>query len=120
MNNNILLLFPIINVIVTGLFAGVVLRQYLRRHRVYQLFWAIALFMAFFATLTYVVMILVHPASDIGVLFFRIYYILGVDFCLAWPRQHCAGGKRSDNTHLSGRTVGAERAGCIPHRFHQR
>jgi hypothetical protein len=84
MNNNILLLFPIINVIVTGLFAGVVLRQYLRRHRVYQLFWAIALFMAFFATLAYVVMILVHPASDIGVLFFRIYYILGGALISAW------------------------------------
>ena len=84
MNNNILLLFPIINVIVTGLFAGVVLRQYLRRHRVSQLFWAIALFMAFFATLAYVVMILVHPASDIGVLFFRIYYILGGALISAW------------------------------------
>ena len=84
MNSDILLLFPIINVIVTGLFAGVVLRQYLRRHRAYQLFWAIALFMAFFATLAYVAMILVHPASDLGVLFFRIYYILGAALISAW------------------------------------
>ena len=28
-----------INVVVTGLFAAVVLRQYLRRHRSYQLYW---------------------------------------------------------------------------------
>jgi hypothetical protein len=40
--------------------------------------------MAFFATLAYVVMILVHPASDIGVLFFRIYYILGGALISAW------------------------------------
>src|SRR5438270_816826 len=77
MNSDILLVYPIINVIVTGLFAGVVLRQYLRRHRTYQFFWAIALLMAFFASLAYVAMILVHPTSEPGVLFFRIYYILG-------------------------------------------
>jgi hypothetical protein len=60
------------------------LRQYLRRHRTYQFFWAIALFMAFFATLAYVAMILVHPTSDLGVLFFRIYYILGGALIAAW------------------------------------
>jgi MFS family permease len=84
MNIGILLLYPIINVIVTGLFAGVVTRQYLQRHRAYQFFWAIALGMAFFGSLAYVVMILVHPASDIGVLFFRIYYILGAALIAAW------------------------------------
>src|SRR5436305_2361349 len=84
MNSDILLVYPIINVIVTGLFAGVVLRQYLRRHRTYQFFWAIALFMAFFATLAYVAMIIVHPTSDLGILFFRIYYILGAALIAAW------------------------------------
>jgi hypothetical protein len=84
MNNTILLLYPIVNVIVTVLFAAVVLRQYIRRHRPYQLYWAIALFMAFFATLAYVVMILVQPASDSGVMFFRLYYILGAALMPAW------------------------------------
>ena len=84
MNSDILLVYPIINVIVTGLFAGVVLRQYLRRHRTYQFFWAIALLMAFFASLAYVAMILVHPTSAPGVLFFRIYYILGGALIAAW------------------------------------
>lgn len=84
MSSDILFVYPIINVILTGLFAGVVLRQYLRRHRTYQFFWAIALFMAFFATLAYVAMILVHPTSDLGVLFFRIYYILGGALIAAW------------------------------------
>src|SRR5438552_2142045 len=49
MSSDILLVYPIINVIVTGLFAGVVLRQYLRRHRTYQFFWAIALLMAIYS-----------------------------------------------------------------------
>lgn len=84
MNNAILFLYPIINVIVTGLFAGVVSRQYVRRHRPYQLYWAIALFMAFLATLAYLVMILVQPASDSGVVFFRLYYILGAALMPAW------------------------------------
>ncbi len=77
MDNLFLLLYPGINVIVTGLFAGIVLRQYVQRHRLYQLYWGIALSMAFAATLAYVFMIVVQPASDTGVLFFRLYYILG-------------------------------------------
>ena len=84
MNNAILLVPPIINVIVTGLFAGVVLSQYARRHRIYQLYWAIALLMAFVATLAYLAMIVVQPASASGILFFRIYYILGGALTPAW------------------------------------
>src|SRR5438067_13844502 len=84
MNNLILLLYPGINVVVTGLFAGIVLRQYLQRHRLYQLYWGIALVMAFVATLAYVFMILVQPTSDIGVLFFRLYYILGAALMPSW------------------------------------
>src|SRR5215467_7048555 len=84
MNNSILLLYPIVNVVVTAVFAGVVLRQYLRRHRIYQLYWAIGLTMAFLATLAYVLMVVVRPASDAGVLFFRIYYILGAALVPAW------------------------------------
>jgi hypothetical protein len=84
MNTVILLLYPSVNVIVTGLFAGVVLRQYLRRHRAYQLYWTIALSMAFVATLAYVAMILVQPTSDLGVLCFKLYYILGAALMPAW------------------------------------
>lgn len=84
MNNLILLLYPGINILVTGLFAGVVLRQYAQRHRMYQLYWGIALFMAFVATLAYTSMILVQPTSNIGVLFFRLYYILGAALMPSW------------------------------------
>ncbi len=62
------LLYPIVNIIVTGLFAGVVLRQYLQRHRTYQLYWAIALSMAFVATLAYVFMMVAQPDSETGIL----------------------------------------------------
>jgi hypothetical protein len=84
MNNPILLLYPTVNVVLTALFAGVVLRQYMQRHRIYQLYWAIALSMAFLATLAYVLMIIVQPTSNVGVLFFRIYYILGGALMPAW------------------------------------
>jgi hypothetical protein len=84
MTSPIILIPPVINVIVTGLFAGVVLSQYLRRHRQYQLYWTIALTMAFVATLSYVCMILVQPTSSVGVLLFHFYYILGGALMPAW------------------------------------
>ena len=83
-NNSILLLFAIINVVVTGLFAGVVLRQYARRKRASQLYWSIALIMAFLATLAYVLMVIVGPTSSMGIALFRIYYILGAALVSAW------------------------------------
>jgi hypothetical protein len=61
-----------------------VLRQYLKRHHQYQLYWTIALIMAFVATLSYVGMILVQPTSDAGILLFRFYYILGGALMPAW------------------------------------
>ena len=67
-----------INVVVTAIFAVVVLRQYLRRHRSYQLYWAIGLLMAVVATLAYVSMLRVGPTSYNGIILFRAYYILGV------------------------------------------
>lgn len=84
MNNITLLISPAINVIVTGLFTATILRQYLRRHRLYQLYWSIALGMAFLATLAYVLMVVVQPASSAGVVYFRIYYILGAALMPAW------------------------------------
>ena len=83
-NNSILLLFAIINVVVTGLFASVVLRQYVRRKRTSQLYWSIALIMAFLATLSYVLMVIVGPTSSAGVVLFRIYYIFGAALVPAW------------------------------------
>ncbi|HEY7418439.1 MAG TPA: hypothetical protein VH593_24880 [Ktedonobacteraceae bacterium] len=80
----ILLIPPAINVIVTGAFAGVVLRQYLTRHRIYQLYWSIALSMAFLATVSYIVMLFVQPTSETGTLLFRIYYVLGGTLMPAW------------------------------------
>jgi hypothetical protein len=83
-NNSILLLFAIVNVVVTGLFAGAVLRQYARRKRTSQLYWSIALIMAFLATLAYVLMVIVGPTSNTGIALFRIYYILGAALVPAW------------------------------------
>jgi hypothetical protein len=84
MNNPILLLAPAINVLVTGLFASMVLRQYMRRHRSYQLYWSIALCMAFLATLSYVLMLFVQPTSTAGIQFFRVYYIFGAELMPSW------------------------------------
>jgi hypothetical protein len=83
-NTSILFLFAIINVVVTGLFAAVVLRQYVRRKRASQLYWSIALIMAFLATLAYVLMVIVGPTSSAGVALFRIYYIFGAALVPAW------------------------------------
>ena len=83
-NNSILLLFAIVNVVVTGLFAVAVLRQYTRRKRASQLYWSIALIMAFVATLSYVLMVMIGPTSSIGVALFRIYYIFGAALVPAW------------------------------------
>ncbi len=83
-NTSILILFAIVNVIVTGLFAGAVLRQYVRRKRASQLYWSIALIMAFLATLAYVLMVIVGPTSNAGILLFRMYYIFGAALVPAW------------------------------------
>jgi hypothetical protein len=84
MNNPLSLVYPAINVVVTALFAGMVLRQYMRKHRLYQLYWSIALSMAFLATLFYVCMILVQPTSTFGVVLFRLYYVLGAALMPCW------------------------------------
>src|SRR5436305_7449900 len=83
-NIAILILFAVVNVVVTGLFAGVVLSQYLRRHRVYQLYWSIALAMAFVGTLAYVLMVAVGSTTTAGELLFRAYYIFGAALTAAW------------------------------------
>ncbi|MBE3559241.1 MAG: hypothetical protein IMW89_08455 [Ktedonobacteraceae bacterium] len=80
----LLLVPPVINALVTGIFTGMVMRQYLARRRIYQLYWSIALGMAFVATLAYIVMLIVQPTSAGGILFFRVYYILGGALMPAW------------------------------------
>ncbi len=85
MNNTVLLLLAAaINMLVTGIFAAVVLKQYLGRRRSYQLYWSIALSIAFLATLAYIGMIIVYPISAAGVLLFRSYYALGGAVMPAW------------------------------------
>ncbi len=84
MSNAWLLIFPLINVVVTALFAGTILRQYAQRHRIYQLFWSVALSMGFLGTLAYVLMVAAGPTSGAGVVFFRLYYILGAGLTPSW------------------------------------
>lgn len=84
MTNTLLLLFPAINVIVTGMFAWMILQQYRRRQRKQQLYWSIALSMAFIATLAYIGMVIAHPTSIGGMMLFRLYYALGGSIMPAW------------------------------------
>ena len=83
-NNTLLLVFAIISAVVTGLFAAVVSRQFAQRRRTYQLYWMIALLMAFIATVSYICMVIVGPTSGAGVIFFRAYYILGAALAPSW------------------------------------
>lgn len=82
--NIFLMIFAIINVIVVGVFAGTILRQYLQRRRLAQLYWSVALFMAFFATLAYIFMVLGNPTDINGRFFFRLYYVLGAALTPVW------------------------------------
>ena len=84
MNNTQMLIFPAINMVVTGIFAGVILRQYGQRHRIYQLYWSIALTMAFVATLAYINMLITQPTTSVGILSFRIYYLFGATIMPSW------------------------------------
>lgn len=84
MKDAILLIAPAINVLVTASFAWVVLRQYLKRQRIYQLYWSIALIMAFVATVAYMLMLVAQPTSLMGMLFFRLYYALGGTIMPSW------------------------------------
>jgi hypothetical protein len=83
-NTTLLLIPPLINVLVTGIFAFVVLRQYIRRRRNYQLYWSIALCMAFIATLSYMSMIIVGPTTTPGTYLFRLYYAFGGTIMPSW------------------------------------
>jgi hypothetical protein len=84
MNSTLLILPPIVNVIVTGLFAAVVLRQYIQRRRTYQLYWSVALVMAFLATLAYIGMLAAVPTSTVGLALFLVYYALGGTLMPSW------------------------------------
>jgi hypothetical protein len=82
--NAVLFAFAIINVLVVAVFAGTILRQYVRRRREAQLYWTLALLMAFGATLAYILMIVSVPTSQMGIFYFRLYYTLGAALTPAW------------------------------------
>ncbi|GCF10505.1 hypothetical protein [Dictyobacter arantiisoli] len=84
MNTTLLLLPPLINVVVTGIFAFVILRQYISRRRSYQLYWSVALCMAFIATLAYMGMLIVGPTTLPGTYLFRLYYAFGGTIMPSW------------------------------------
>ena len=84
MNTSLALVPPVINVMVTGLLAGIILRQYLNRHRIYQLYWSIGLWMACLATVAYICLLLVPSTSTIGMMCFRLYYTLGATVMPSW------------------------------------
>jgi hypothetical protein len=65
--------YPLIVFVVSTVFALAVLRQYLLRHRPYQLAWVASLASAAGGSLAYVVFL----AGDKPELAFRLYYILG-------------------------------------------
>lgn len=82
--NVFLVIFALANVIVVGAFAVTMLRQYLRRRREAQLYWTVALLMAFIATLAYILLVLGDPTSQMGIFYFRLYYTLGAALTPAW------------------------------------
>src|SRR5258708_5864357 len=82
--NAVLLIFAIINFIVVAVFTGTILRQYVRRRRESQLYWTLALLMAFVATLAYILMVVGTPTSQMGIFYFRLYYTLGAALTPAW------------------------------------
>jgi hypothetical protein len=82
--NILLFIFALINVVVVGIFTGTILRQYIQKRREAQLYWTIALLMAFIATLAYILMIAGPPTSVMGIFYFRLYYTLGAALTPAW------------------------------------
>jgi hypothetical protein len=82
--NMFLVAFAVINVIVVGVFAGTILRQYIQRRRLAQLYWSVGLFMAFLATLAYILLVLGSPTDTSGRFLFRLYYTLGAALTPAW------------------------------------
>lgn len=80
----VLFAFAIINVLVVAIFTGTILRQYVRRRRESQLYWTLALLMAFGATLAYILMVVSGPTSQMGIFYFRLYYTLGAALTPAW------------------------------------
>src|SRR5258708_38300928 len=82
--NTLLLIFALCNVLVVAIFAATILRQYFQKRREAQLYWSIALSMAFFATLAYMFLVTGTPTSENGKFFFRLYYTLGAALTPIW------------------------------------
>lgn len=73
-----------INVVVLGIFAYTILRQYMSKRRLPQLYWSIGLCMALMATVAYIAMATSTPTSVNGVFYFRLYYLLGAALAPIW------------------------------------
>ncbi len=82
--NAVLFVFALVNVLVVAVFAGTILGQYVRHRREAQLYWTLALLMAFIATLAYILMVASTPTSQMGIFYFRLYYTLGAALTPAW------------------------------------
>lgn len=74
------MIYPLAVAVVSAVFAGMVLQQYISRRRPHQLVWTIALLMAALASAAYVLSL--PPASSASA--FRIYYSLGGMLMPAW------------------------------------
>jgi hypothetical protein len=73
-----------INVVVVGLFTFTILRQYVNKRRLPQLYWGIGLCMALVATIAYIAMATSTPTSVDGIFYFRLYYLLGAALTPIW------------------------------------
>jgi hypothetical protein len=67
------MLYPSVVAIVAFTFAGILLKQYLDRHRPYQLVWTVSLSLGGLAGLAFDLFLLDHRS----ITFFRLYYITG-------------------------------------------
>jgi len=73
-------IFPLSVALVSGIFAGMILQQYVARRQAHQLIWTIALLMSAVASAAYV-LALPPAGSDVA---FRAYYVLGGLLMPAW------------------------------------
>lgn len=74
------MIYPLAVALVSAIFAGMVLQQYIGRRRAHQLAWTIALLMSTVAAGAYV-LALPPTSSEAG---FRVYYALGAMLMPAW------------------------------------
>lgn len=67
------MIFPLVVTVIAFAFAAILLRQFLRRHRPYQLVWTVSLTLGGIAGLAFILFL----AGDRNAFFFKLYYIAG-------------------------------------------